>query len=382
MYRADKTLMMLLVNTLLQSHDLRTRCSIRSQLESGGVLSIMVKLQAWREDYIDKAILTYNQEAEADRKELIADQKIDKLQNMRSPEEICRALLQTTRGTKSSAYLLSIFQHLAFVPDHRERYYQLISRLIESIVMSDSPDIGHDFSRAFGISVSHLIGKFVEQDRLDTADKEIKKLRFDLQTMEREKGDLAAELSSDSLVSELKQQIADLEHKLKSSRAATDSLRNQMDGMKVEYETRITDLEKMLQELFDMLYESQHLDTIIKGGNGPIDRQTFVNQLWKEFHVKRTIKRLEGGTDTPETPEEIVLPAEVATRKVVRTAAPAIVTRDSNQFLDATDDDVRAHIETALVRSADHIVSTGVTLLISRRTGPPRPLARLHEVRQ
>lgn len=395
--------MLFLVNALISSRDLRTRCSIRSQLEASGVPQIHAQIRAWKEPVLDGHLIAYAKEAEKDRRELVASQQATLLNTMRAPEDVFRSLLQTTRGSKSSGYLLNTLRHMLLIHNDQERYFQLIDRLIVSIVMNDSPDMGQDFARAFGISVTHLIGKFVEQDRIESAMDEIKGLKSALNRSELENADLTEKLEggSDQLVRELRARISELEEKLQKSRAATDALRDQMDGMKRDYESRINDLELVIQELFNMLREANHLDTISHMNQGPINREQLIHDLREQWHRKKTIQKLEGGsggggggggsgsgsgsgTDTgfgngresalqdgsgdrnggggypysrngsDSRDEEI---GQVIQAEKGKTVPAMTITRDSNQFQDATEDDVRAHIEEALIRGADHIVS-------------------------
>jgi cytokinesis protein len=359
--------MLVLLLGLTSGGDIRVRCSVRSQLESAGLLRVFQKVQSWNDETTMRMIRQYEEEAESDRRELAAEQDDKLLRSLRAPEDVFRALLDMTKGTKASAYLLDSLRHMLLIKDQgRVRYFQLIDKLISSIVMSDTPDLGGDFSRAFGVSVQHLMGRFVEQDRLDSALQETARAKAELARVTREKLELADEVAggNDGLVGVLKGQVADLEEKLRKSRAATDALRDQMDGMKRDYEARIHDLEIIIQELFNMLRETDHLDTVQAMNQGPINREQLIHELREQWHRKNTIRKLEGkgkdGRPSEDDEDGEVLQAEKVPLEEARgEERPARRSKHASgsQFLDAPDEDVRAHIEDALIRGKDHIVS-------------------------
>jgi cytokinesis protein len=314
-------------------------------------------------------IRQYEEEAERDRQDLIEEADLDLLKSTRSPKDVFEALMQKTKGTKASAHLLDAMRHLLLIKaegEEKVRYFQLIDQLITSVVMNDSPDLGHDFSRAFGSSVSHVISKFVEQERVDKAVEEVREMKIALATAHREKAALAEEISAgnDGLVGQLKAQVAELEEKLRRSRAATESLEDQMGKMKHDYETRIADLELIIQELFNMLRETSHLDQVIGMSEGPFDRTKLIHQLRLQWERKRTIRKLEGRDmrDGPlarkgSIPEEDETEAEVVQAEKGSIVKAREKHMSGSQFMDAEEERVRAHIEASLVKGADHIVS-------------------------
>ena len=274
--------MICLVQGLTSGNDVRSRGSMRSQLEVAGLLNTFHKIRPWNDQMINRMLLQYEEQAEADQRELVEAQDLIMLQSMRNPEDVFRALVQMTRGSKASAYLLNSLRHLLLIKgegEQRTRYFQLIDRLITSIVLNDTPDLGQDFSRAFGISVSHLVGKFVEQERMESAVLEVKELRAVLAQVNREKAELSEEINRNDLVASLKSQVTDLEERLRKSRAATEALTDQMEGMKRDYEARISDLELIIQELFNMLRESHHLEDVQGLNDGPINRTQLIYDL-------------------------------------------------------------------------------------------------------
>ena len=360
---------------VLYSDDIRVRCSLRSQLESAGLLKCLEKLRGWHHDQLDRLIRQYEDEAEADRMELSGKQFQAELITAKTLREILPALQDKTKGTKSNDYLMSVLRHLLLIDEtgaERDRYFQLIDKLITSIVMSETPDLQQDFSKAFGTPVSRLMSRFVDQDALENARKDNKRLLAEVTRLQRETTDMMDEINSNDIVASLKSQIADLEERLRRSRMATDAVTDQKDNMKRDYESRIADLELIIQELFNMLRESNQLDHVQGIDDGPINRSQLIHDLREQWARKKTIQRLEGrhlkgknakgpsaaqqDIDDDDDDEAEVLEAEkvsVNGGKRDKTGAPR-----SSQFMDAADENVRAHIETALSAQADHIVSS------------------------
>jgi cytokinesis protein len=375
-----------LVQVLATGSDIRGRCAIRAQLETAGVLSLFRKLRSWNDEQINRMIEQYEEEAESDRRDLADEHDRLVLRSLRNPQDVFAALLQKTQGTKASAYLLDALRHMVLIKeegDQKVRYFQLIDRLITSIVTSDTPDLGQDFSRAFGVSVSHLIGRFVEQERMDNYLSEVQSLKIELANERREKMELLEEMNRDDLVASLKAHVTELEERLRKSRAATEAVQDQMAGMKADYETRISDLELIIQELFNMLRESNHLDQVQGLNDGPINRTQLIHDLREQWERKKTIRQLEGkhrprrktlnparnddGTNgelesaSEEDDDAEVLEAEKVALGGEARGARVPMTRSektlsTSQFMDAPEERVRAHIEVALSKEADHVV--------------------------
>lgn len=409
----------MLLSGLVSGDDIRGRISIRGQLELAHIRDLIKLLKEWKEPKLDDHIVRYEEEEEADRREFMVEQNHLKLHSMNSPEDVLRSLLQQNNGSKAGGFLLNTFRHLLLIKEEgeeRSRYFQLIDQLVGSIVMHDTPDLSSDFGKAFGISVSQLMGKFVEQQQLEEARNETKALKARLAQSEREKQDLVEEMSegNKSLVDRLKKQIADLEERLKSSRAATEALSDQMGGMKNDYEGRISDLELYIQELFNMLRETNHLDQVQSMTNGPINRAQLVHDLREQWERKKTIRQLEGrkpknkpvvegveeGDEEVDEEEEAdleddedeeeedgeILEAEMAIteqghienrkstrpRKGSRTLSRGTGAVSTSPAMESEEESVRSHIAQTLADGADKVVSVDPNCTLTEGTNAHR----------
>ena len=370
--------MIVLASGLTSHPDVRARVSLRTQLETAGLLRVFEKIKTWNDRITHERISEYEQDAEGDRADLQSEQDQVMMSSFRSPEDVFRALLHMTSGTKASSYLFNALRHLLLIKeqgDEKIRYFQLIDQLITSIVMNDTPELGSDFSQAFGISVSHLVGKFVEQEKMDASIQEIKGLKASLAKAVREKMDLSEEISKgdEGMVGDLKTQVADLEDRLRKSRAATETVMDQMEGMKRDYESRLDNLQLYIDELFKMLLQTSHLEEVAGMTEGPIDRRRMIHDLREKWERKRTIEKLEGkgrrrkdateingdeeseGDVEGEDDEVEVLTADKVSVMQVN-GGRDLQTLSRSQFADAEDEWVRSHIEASLVKGADGVV--------------------------
>lgn len=396
-------------NMLAAAFDLRLRMALRTQLEASDMLSIFSRARQWRlEDDVAlrNQINTYHAESKKDQEEFTQQHNGTLMRNMGTPEDVIRNLLMSLQKTKAMGHFLVILKAFLLIQgDERDRIFQLYSQIAWAVTMHGIADVGYDFSRAFGISVTHLIGKFVEQERIEAAETKIKQLEFELLESRQQKAELDRELHSDSLVGELKTDIDELKDKLSKSRQATDSLKDQMEGMKKDHAVRVGELDQIITMLFALLMESGHLDLLAKKNPDP-DREALLDDLKRRWELDKTIRTLEGreeggvlaGAKNKAEVERLKVQQEEQRQRAGRsrdgmllspsgmevqdsgrgvglrsdssqagpstlrsppvTAPPRIsVHRDSNQFLDAADDDVRAHIEHSLVLNADKIVS-------------------------
>jgi cytokinesis protein len=377
--------MIYLIMAMTSANDIRVRCSIRSQLESADLMKVFQKIRAWRDEQTIRMIRQYEEEAERDRQDLMEEADLDLLKSTRSPKDVFEALMQKTKGSKASAHLLDSMRHLLLIKaegEEKVRYFQLIDQLITSVVMNDSPDLGHDFSRAFGMSVTNVISKFVEQERVDKAVDEVRELKIALATAHREKAALVEEVAigNDGLVGQLKAHVAELEEKLRNSRNATESIEDQMGKMKRDYEERIKELDAVIQELFNMLRETTHLDQVTAMSDGPVDRAQLIHQLRLQWERKKTIRKLEGRDmrDQRIAKLERVGEDDEVEAEVVQAEKGSMVKAEKkhmsgSQFADAEEERVRAHIELSLVKGADHIVSSSfLTLMVRADDSLPR----------
>lgn len=373
--------------------DVEIRIHIRAQLDSSGAQRIYSKLRDLNNQEIDKVLEAMKTEAEDDAAEIALKFDPSILKDMDSPADILNAILHSVQGTRAQDFFLSVLRHLLLIKDDddtRLRYYQIINKLIASVVLDDrlGPDEG-DFSSLLGISVSKLASQFEDQDRLEKAKAQVIEMTNTAQQLALDKASLEEELASSGqgLVRQLTDKLSVTEDHLKSSRLATQRLEKEMEEMKQMYEDRIATLELKIQELFNMLKESSELQGLVaKNGNGAIDREDLLEKLERKAQLQKTVEKLEGlhrkskrarrrangeedvsssEDDKDEEARVSVVTSTASTQKAEtpRTNRKSRV-QSGSQFVDAEDDQVREHIEASLVAGLSKLVSAFFIYLI------------------
>lgn len=250
--------MVLLIVSLPTSNDRKTRSSIRNQLDLAVLPIIIQNLRQLHDPEINMQLDIYEENERNDRANMVDQERGTLLKSLKTPEQIIPLLLERTKGSQSSRYLIDILRHFLLIDsdgDEQARYFQLLDELISTIVMGSSPDLHYEFRDAFGKSIAHLFGKLVEHHRVDEAMAEVKELRVVNQRLLIEKQELDEEISAgnDGLVGKLKAQVADLEQRLNRSRVAMEAAVDEKKGMRRDNEQRMRELRLYLQMLYSII---------------------------------------------------------------------------------------------------------------------------------
>ncbi|OWZ64306.1 hypothetical protein AYX15_03948 [Cryptococcus neoformans] len=251
--------MVLLIVSLPTSNDRKTRSSIRNQLDLAVLPIIIQNLRQLHDPEINMQLDIYEENERNDRANMVDQERETLLKSLKTPEQIIPLLLERTKGSQSSRYLIDILRHFLLIDsdgdDEQARYFQLLDELISTIVMGSSPDLHYEFRDAFGKSIAHLFGKLVEHHRVDEAMAEVKELRLVNQRLQIEKQELDEEISAgnDGLVGKLKGQVMDLEQRLNRSRVAMEAAVDEKEGMRRDNEQRMRELRLYLQMLYSII---------------------------------------------------------------------------------------------------------------------------------
>lgn len=232
------------------------------------------------------------------------------LQDYTNPQDVYNALMARTQGTKAYDYFLSTLQHLLLIREdgaNLAHYYQIVDSAVTDIVL-DKKLSGAE-SR-LGTSVQRIIAQLNEAERFQFVEDQAAEARARALQLKLEKEALEEEISqgSDGLVKQLKDKVANLEEKLKSSRGMVESLQGRIDEQKRGYEERIAQLELQILELFRMLKEmGSGMEQIVEMGTS-MDRKTLLANLEKQLHRERTINHLEGRRDSKRRRKRDLMP--------------------------------------------------------------------------
>ena len=288
---------MIMMNGILAaSGDLDIHIHHRSQMEAAGLYRLLELLRSFSHTPLDKLLKIFQQTLDEDERKLRERLDQEFLKDLRSPEDVFKAIQAKTENLKAKDYLLSTLQHLLLIREDGPTltyYYQLIDSIVADVVL-DKKLSGAE--NRFGQSVERIVAQFNEADRLQAVEDEAAEARAYALQLKLEKDALDAEISQgvDGLVGRLKEQIAQLEEKLQVSRANTSRLQGRLETQKAGYEEQIAQLEVQIMELFRMLKEvGKGVEKVFENSGG-MDRKTLINDLEKHLHRHQTISILEG----------------------------------------------------------------------------------------
>lgn len=309
---------MLLIQSLVNQGDLPVRVHIRSQMESSGLKRILDKHAVFDHPGLRRVISDYQEDAKSDELEIAESMKEDIKMNFSDPRGIFDAVLANTEG-RALDFFSSSLKHLLLVPpdsDLRLRYFQLVDKLVSSVV-TDRKGLDGDFSSMLGSSVASIVSKFGDQERLEIALEDAADAKATISRMKREREALEEEIAQkdQGLVGKLKAQVEATERALVTSRSATQTLMSEMVEIERINQEKVTALETQAEGLFNMLDETNLLETI-RDQDGTLDRTELVDLMQKKIQRTKAIRKLEGTpafsvtkanvrvTEIDETPED------------------------------------------------------------------------------
>lgn len=361
---------LILINALIgETDDYELRMHVRSQMESSDVRDLMEACKAFGLPNLDRQVEIFEQLEEDDRERMMDQFDRTVLQDMSDPNDVYNALLQSVNGTPAFKFFLSAMQHLLLIreePEVRTRYYQLIDKLVTTIVLDKKPNFDSGLQGMIGVSVARLVAQFNEQDRMQVAEDEAGQARSLVLQLELEKEVLEKELNkgANGLVGELRDKLAISEGKVESLRTTVNILQQKIETQRRDFEEKLRQLEAQIMEMFKMLREASTLEDVIDGGGG-MDRKSLIETLERQFQRKKTVGILEG--KDPDVNEfgftGDISQASISGRAARASRKPRMKQSElppgrASQFMDAEEENVQAHIESA--------VAEGNRLLVCR----------------
>lgn len=330
---------MLLVSALVNQPDLALRVALRAQMESSGLKRILDKYAVLEHPQLRRYTKLFYEDAVNDESELADNMKEDVVMNFSDPRGTFDAILANTDG-RARDFLASGLKQLLLIPHDQEtrtRYFQLIEKLISAVV-TDRKGLDGDFSALLGSSVSSIISRFGDEDRLDIAEEELAEAKSTIARLRRQREALEEEISQkdQGVVGELKARIGELESHLETSRAAGESLKSELSSTHKSYQDKMAALELQVRELFNMLKEAKTLESVRDDG-GVLDRRELMNLMEKKIQRTKAIQRLEG-----------LNPASASDQNRDSSENGLVPSPRKSRFEDAPDESVRRHIEDSI----------------------------------
>ncbi|CAG8599928.1 3863_t:CDS:10 [Ambispora gerdemannii] len=332
---------LILVNSLIGvCDDVELRVHLRNQLHACGLTRIIDKMKSFNYEFINRQILKFERESEADYEEVLDYYNHQILQDMTypllevmpflvtldsltffstDPHDVFQCILASVEGTRAFDFFLSAMQHMLLIRDDgetRTRYFQLIDALVTQVVL-DRRGLDQDFTHSVGISVSQVIDKLADQEKLQAAIEEAREAKLIAEKALKEKNELHKELSkgSDGLVSELKAKVLSLEELLRLSRHTVQTLQSRIADLEASYNEKVAEQTIHMREFENTLKELNqiHGDSIAGGaaaGGSGLNRQEITKKLERMAEIAKTQATLEGKNKvwTPPTFGELKMP--------------------------------------------------------------------------
>lgn len=273
------------------------RVAIRAEMEVSGLRILLDKHSVFDHASLRRYIEKYYSDAQLDESELAEHfLKEDVVMNLNGPRRIFDAILANTDG-RAADFLSSTLKKLLLVPpepEMRVRYFQLIDKIVSSIV-TDRQGLDGDFSSLLGSSVASIVAKFSEQDRLEETLEDLSHAKLTIARLRRERQELTDEiaLKQDGLVGTLKARVEELEKALETSRGATEAVKLELSNRDVVHAQKITELELQAREMYLMLQDANLLDSF-RDDEGFVDRREVLALIKKKMDRTKTIQKLEG----------------------------------------------------------------------------------------
>ncbi|KAK9766452.1 hypothetical protein K7432_004474 [Basidiobolus ranarum] len=257
---------LMLVNGLISGYeDLEMRTHIRNQMNTAGLDRIIKKVVGFNDELILRHVQLFDQLSDQDYLELSEVYNHQMLQDLNDPRDVFDALLNSVEDTKAKDFLLSILQHLLMVrnegdgdgDDMKNKCFQLIDTLVTQIVL-DRRGLDHDFSSSYGVSLGSLVSKLADGDQLQEALDAAKEAKDIAEAATRRQNELESEIAmrSDGLIGKLKAKISSLEDLLRMSRHTIEALQTQVQNLREQYHTKLSQQGRELKKLYQAVKKS------------------------------------------------------------------------------------------------------------------------------
>lgn len=265
-------------------------------METSGLKRILDKHLVLDHVLLQRLISDHFEDAQNDELELMDNMKDEIRMNFSDPRGCFDAIVANTEG-RALDFFSSTLKHLLLIPtefETRMRYFQLIERLVSSVV-TDGKGLDGDFTTLLGSSVASVVALFGDQDRLQDALEDIEDARAKIQRLQREKETMREQIDEGAAgaVGTLKGKLDKLDRALALSRAATDTTKSELATKEREYQHQIAALRLDNRELYERLKQAGMLDGIA---------DELKERMEKQLQRMRTVQILEGNKSTVARP--------------------------------------------------------------------------------
>ncbi|GAM83759.1 hypothetical protein ANO11243_017490 [Dothideomycetidae sp. 11243] len=308
---------LLLINMLVDApdKDLQMRCHIRAQFTACGIKRILVKMEHFQYDAIDKQIERYRTNEAIDYEDFLERDGGDDLddeqaadRDLTDPLQIVEAISTKVKGTRAADYFVSAMQHLLLIRDNesedRLRMFQLVDSMLSYVAMDRRlPDM--ELKQSLNFTVQSLLDKlYTDGEARQARDEAIEARQIaDSAIAERDEMRFQVELGAEGLVAKLQKQIQEQQSVIDLQSRQLDSGRGELAELQRLRAQELQRNELETRELYLMLRDAQDI-AAAKGGKdgnpdparmqGILDRERLMDRLEMQLERAKTQAKLEG----------------------------------------------------------------------------------------
>ncbi|KAF2146140.1 uncharacterized protein K452DRAFT_294746 [Aplosporella prunicola CBS 121167] len=313
-----------LVNMIVDApeRDLQMRVHLRAQFTACGIKRILMKMEDFQYEVIDKQIERYRTNEAIDYEDLLERENnsmvdgIDgEVKDLNDPSQIVEAISSKINGTRSQDYFISAMQHLLLIRDNegedRLRMFQLVDSMLSYVAMDRRlPDM--DLKQSLNFTVQSLMDKlYTDSEARQARDEAIEARQIaDSAIAERDEMRAQIELGADGMVAKLQKQLEEQTALLELRGRQIKQLRAEMMDLQTVRAKELQRNELETRELYLMLRDAQdvaasHANKTKADGTplaatdptfmqGILDREKLMDKLEMQLERAKTQAKLEG----------------------------------------------------------------------------------------
>lgn len=313
---------LMFVNMLVDApeRDLQLRTHIRAQLNGCGIQRILVKMEGFQYEVIDKQIEQYRTNESIDYEDFLErdgvsdrDGADDEMTDLNDPVRIVEWIASRTQGSRAHDYFTSAMQHMMLIRDNtgddQMRMFQLVDSMLSYVAMDRRlPDM--ELKQSLNFTVQGLLDKLYTDSEARQARDEATACRQMADAAMAERDDMRAqvELGASGLVAKLKRQVEEQQAMINLQTRKLDGAKADLaeshrlraaDLQRNELETR--ELYLMLRDVQDAAESSVNKRTAdgkpihdASQMQGILDRAKLLDRLERQIERSKTQAKLEG----------------------------------------------------------------------------------------
>ena len=311
-----------LLNMIIDApeNDLQLRCHIRAQFTSCGIKRILLKMEEFQYEVIDKQVERYRENEAIDYEDLLQrenssmkDSMEAEVKDMQDPAQIVDAIMTKVQGSRSQDYFISAMQHMLLIRDNdgedRLRMFQLVDAMLSYVAMDRRlPDM--DLKQSLNFSVQSLLDRLHTDSEARQALDETTEARqiADSAMAERDEMKARIDMGADGLVAKLQKQLEEQSQVIELQGRQNEALKAELADLQRIRAQELQRNELETRELYLMLRDAQDFAaSVAKKGvpealaaagpqkmQGILDRETLMSRLEVQLERAKTQCKLEG----------------------------------------------------------------------------------------